>query len=40
LKQGYVADDKQTVEAVIADVAKNLGDEIKVARFVRLQLGA
>jgi elongation factor Ts len=40
LKQGYVADDKQAVEEVIASVAKNLGDEIKVARFVRLQLGA
>jgi elongation factor Ts len=40
LKQGYVADDKQAVEDVIAAVAKNLGDEIKVARFVRLQLGA
>jgi elongation factor Ts len=40
LKQNYVADDKQTVEAVIAAVAKQMGDEITVKRFARLQLGA
>ena len=40
LKQEYWADDKLTMEKFLDGVAKNLGDTLKVKRFVRLQLGA
>ncbi len=40
LKQPYVADDKQSVEQVVAAAAKALGDTITVKRFTRFQLGA
>ena len=40
LKQDYVVNPDVSVEKYIDSVAKNLGDEIAVKRFVRLQLGA
>ena len=40
MKQDYVADGELTVEKYLDGVAKNLGDTLKVKRFVRLQLGA
>ena len=37
--QGFVKDGEQTVKNHIANVAKQLGDEIEVKRFVRFQVG-
>ena len=39
LKQSYVKNPDQTVEALVADVAKAVGSPIKVVGFVRLSLG-
>ena len=40
LEQEYVKENSKKVSDVIAEVAKKLGDEICVRRFVRWQLGA
>lgn len=40
LNQGFVKDPAVTVEDLIASVAKELGDTIKVESFTRFQLGA
>jgi elongation factor Ts len=37
--QGFVKDGEQTVKTHIANVAKELGDEIEVKSFVRFQIG-
>ena len=39
LKQAFVMNPDQTVEALVADTAKQLGSPIKVTGFVRLALG-
>ncbi len=39
-KQDYVADGDLTVEQYLAGVAKNVGADITIKRFTRLQLGA
>ncbi len=39
-KQDYVADGDLTVEQYLAGVAKNVGADIAIKRFARLQLGA
>ncbi len=39
MEQVYIRDDKVTVQALVKDQGKALGDELTVARFVRLQLG-
>ena len=40
LNQGFVKDPAQTVEALLAQIGKELGDEISVVSFIRYQLGA
>ena len=40
LKQDYVANADQTVEQYLAEVGKELGAEVSVKRFCRMQLGA
>lgn len=40
LEQGFVKDPSTSVADVIAQVAKEVGDDIKVVSFVRFQLGA
>lgn len=40
LNQGFVKEPSMTVEALLKQVSKELGDEITVASFVRYQLGA
>ncbi|MBO7720953.1 MAG: translation elongation factor Ts [Kiritimatiellae bacterium] len=40
LKQDFVADGDKSVEKYLADVAKDLGAQITVKRFCRMQLGA
>ena len=37
--QGFVKDPEKTVTAYVADVSKKLGDEIKIRRFLRFQVG-
>lgn len=39
LQQGYVKEDKQSIEELIAETAKKVGGEIKIAAFARYQLG-
>ena len=39
LEQVYIRDDKVTIKGLLQAEGKNLGDELSVARFVRLQLG-
>ncbi len=39
-KQDYVADGDLTVEQYLAGIAKNVGADITIKRFARLQLGA
>lgn len=39
LMQGFVKDDKQTVENVIKGMIAKLGENIKVGKFSRIQLG-
>lgn len=39
LEQAYIRDDKVTIKALLKDQSKAFGDEVAVARFVRLQLG-
>ena len=39
LEQAYIRDDKLTIKALLKEQSKAFGDEITVARFVRLQLG-
>lgn len=40
LNQGFVKDPSMTVDALLKQVGKELGDEISVVSFVRYQLGA
>jgi elongation factor Ts len=40
LKQDYVANADQTVEQYLAEVGKELGAEVSIKRFCRMQLGA
>lgn len=40
LKQDYVANADQTVEQYLAEVGKEIGAEVSVKRFCRMQLGA
>lgn len=37
--QGFVKDPEKTVSAYVAEVGKKLGDEIKIRRFLRFQVG-
>lgn len=37
--QGFVKDPEKTVSAYVGDVSKKLGDEIKIRRFLRFQVG-
>lgn len=37
--QGFVKDPEKTVNAYVAEVGKKLGDEIKIRRFLRFQVG-
>jgi elongation factor Ts len=39
MEQAYIRDDKVTIKALVKEQSKNLGDEITVRRFARLQLG-
>lgn len=39
LEQPFIKDDKKSVQALIQEVAKTLGDTLEVKQFVRLQLG-
>lgn len=39
LEQPYIKDDKLTVQKLVDEASKKAGDTIKVARFVRFQLG-
>lgn len=39
MEQQFIRDDKLTIKALVQEQGKALGDEIKVVRFVRLQLG-
>jgi elongation factor Ts len=39
LKQAYVKNPDQTIEQLVADIAKQVGSPVKVAGFVRLALG-
>ena len=40
LMQGFVKDDKQTIDALIKSFIAKLGENIKVGKFSRIQLGA
>lgn len=40
LEQLFIRDDKKTITDVLKDAAKELGDTLKVIRFVRIQLNA
>ena len=40
LEQPYIRDDKKSVADVVREVAKAVGDDIKVAGFTRIQLAA
>ena len=40
LNQGFVKDPSVSVDALLKQVGKELGDEISVVSFVRYQLGA
>jgi elongation factor Ts len=37
--QGFVKDPEKTVTAYVAEVSKQMGDEIKIRRFLRFQVG-
>ena len=39
MEQPFIRDDKLTIKALVKEQGKALGDDIKVVRFVRLQLG-
>lgn len=39
MEQPYIRDDKKSVTALVQEASKALGDELTVARFVRMQLG-
>lgn len=39
MEQPYIRDDKKSVTALVQEAGKALGDELTVARFVRMQLG-
>ena len=39
LEQPFIRDEKMSVQKLIDDTAKKLGDKIQVNQFVRLQLG-
>lgn len=39
MEQPFIRDDKKSVTALVQETGKALGDELTVARFVRLQLG-
>ena len=39
LEQPFIRDDKMTVQALLNQVAKSLGDTLQVKQFVRFQLG-
>lgn len=39
LEQAYIRDDKLTIAALLKQEGKELGDELKIAAFIRLQLG-
>ena len=40
LNQGFVKDPNVTVDALLKQVGKELGDDVSVVSFVRYQLGA
>ena len=39
LEQAFIRDDKQSVQKLVDETAKKLGDKIQVNQFVRVQLG-
>lgn len=39
LEQAFIRDDKQSVQKLVDETAKKLGDKIQVNQFVRIQLG-
>ena len=39
LYQGYIRDDSKSIQTLLAEEGKSLGDTLSVKRFVRLQLG-
>ena len=40
MEQPYIRDDKKSVADVVREVAKAVGDDIKVVGFTRIQLAA
>jgi elongation factor Ts len=40
MEQPYIKDPSQTMEQVVKSTIATLGENIKVARFVRMELGA
>ncbi len=40
LEQPYIRDDKKTIADVVREAGKEVGDEVSVVRFNRIQLGA
>ncbi len=40
LEQPFIRDDKKTIADVVREAGKEVGDEVKVVRFNRIQLGA
>ncbi len=39
LEQPFIKDDKQSIQKLLDETSKQLGDTVKIARFVRFQLG-
>ena len=39
VNQDEVIDDKKTIEEVIADTSKELGDKIKITGYIRYEVG-
>ena len=39
MEQLFIKDDKQSVDQLIAQVSKNIGDNVQIKHFVRFQLG-
>jgi len=39
LDQGFVKDDSQSISDLLASASKDLGDELKISRFVRYEVG-
>ena len=39
LSQFFVMDDKKTIEEVIADASKELGDKIEITGYIRYEVG-